>query len=244
MSGITLGLVCARSGSTGLPGKNLLRLDGERLIERAIRIAWEAGCDDVAVSTDYVPGEDFDTGGASWVFRPDELAGPDVSKWHVWRHAVEFWECGAREAARIVDVDVTRPLGTAETVRRTIAALDEYPVVVAVTHANKHPAFDILAHTSRGVRPYDNATDYVTRQQLSPAYFHAGAYGFTRDELFGRSGLYDGGLWLVLTDRIESFDINDELDWQVVQALHASAHVTASTRLLRWPVVACHAGPR
>ena len=81
MDGVTLGLVCARAGSEGLPGKNLLTLGGERLIERAIRIAFEAGCENVAVSTDYIPGVDFDLGDATWITRPDVLAGPLVSKW-------------------------------------------------------------------------------------------------------------------------------------------------------------------
>ena len=227
MSGLTLGLVCARSGSVGLPGKNVLSLDGERLIERAIRIAWEAGCDSVAVSTDYIPGKDFDIDpGTWWIDRPSHLAGTFVGKWEVYQHAVHEWEMLRGKAAlRIVDVDVTRPLRTVGTVRRVLAKLDVDPVVMAVVLADKHPAFDIVTNTPQGVRPYDDGVDYVVRQQLPPAYLHAGAYGFTRDALFGRSELYDGPVGMVEADRIESFDIDDELDWQVVQAMHANLQV-------------------
>jgi len=224
MTGGTIGLVCARSGSVGLVNKNLLQLGcrREKLIERAIRIALAAGCDEVVVSTDYTPGEDFDLGGARWVWRPNALTGPLVSKWKVYKHAVETWEREwEREATTIVDVDVTRPLRTVETVRRVISKLDECPAVMAVARADKHPAFDIVTDTPRGARPYDDLRDYVARQQLPAAYLHAGAYGFTREALLHRSlGLYDGPVEMVLADRVESFDIDDALDWQVVQALH------------------------
>ncbi len=237
MDGITLGLVCARAGSVGLPGKNLLRLGGERLIERAIRIAFEAGCDAVAVSTDYVAGMDFHAdmdsylgttvlGTTVWIKRPPELAGPDAGKWEVYQHAVREWEkYTGKTALRIVDVDVTRPLRTAETVRKTLVYLTggHFPAVMAAAPADKHPAFDIVTTAPDGyTQPYDNAKKYVVRQELPAAYFHAGAYAFTREALFSRDRLFGGPVAMLFADRIESFDIDNELDWQVVQALHAS----------------------
>lgn len=230
--GITLGLVCARSGSVGLPGKNLLRLGGEMLISRAIRIAWEAGCDAVAVSTDYVEGMDFhgsSLGGiATWVERPPELAGPDVGKWEVYQHAVREWEeYTGKTALRIVDVDVTRPLRTAETVRRCLKKLGDLDVprtravAMAVARSDKHPSFDILRRGRLSLSPYD-PVDFTSRQQLTPVWLHAGCYAMTRETLFGCTSLWDGWVWSVEVPRIESFDIDDELDWQVVQALHNS----------------------
>ena len=224
---ITLGLVCARSGSEGLPHKNLLELDGERLIERAIRIAFEAGCDDVAVSTDYVPGTDYEPFVADHVDRPPELAGPDAGKWAVYEHAVTEWEkYTGKTALRIVDVDVTRPLRTADTVRRCLNMLDAVrPVAMAVVESDKHPAFDILRHNGTGLETYErSAQPIVRRQSLPPVFQHAGAYAMTREGLMGRTHLWGGPVSAVGADRIESFDIDDELDWQIVQALHAVSH--------------------
>ncbi|MFM8015504.1 MAG: cytidylyltransferase domain-containing protein, partial [Actinomycetota bacterium] len=49
--GAVLCVIPARGGSKGLPGKNLMRLDGETLVARAVRHARESGvCDKVVVT--------------------------------------------------------------------------------------------------------------------------------------------------------------------------------------------------
>ena len=50
---LVLCVIPARGGSKGLPGKNLMQLDGESLVARAIRHARESGvCDKIVVTTD------------------------------------------------------------------------------------------------------------------------------------------------------------------------------------------------
>ena len=51
--GLVLCVIPARGGSKGLPGKNLMKLDGESLVARAVRHARESGvCDKIVVTTD------------------------------------------------------------------------------------------------------------------------------------------------------------------------------------------------
>jgi CMP-N-acetylneuraminic acid synthetase len=219
-----LGLVCARKGSVGLPDKNVRELKGVKLIERAIIKATDAVRDRVAVCSDYTPHE-FETMGAQWIPRPPHLAGPDVSKWDVWRDAVAIMEAEHGTADIIVDIDVTRPLCTAETVRACIAMVEAgAPAAMAVAESNKHPAFDIVfASEEHGVFPYDS-DDFdegypTSRQQCGPVYQHAGCYAFTREALYSRTGIFDGPITPVIVDRIQSYDIDDELDWRIVEAL-------------------------
>jgi len=50
---LVLCVIPARSGSKGLPGKNLMLLEGESLVARAVRHARESGvCDRIVVTTD------------------------------------------------------------------------------------------------------------------------------------------------------------------------------------------------
>ena len=219
---MTLGLVCARKGSRGAPDKNIRELDGERLIERAIRIAYAAGCDDVVVSTDYRPNVDFDTQGAYVVTRPKSLAGPEVGKWPVYQHAVRAWESQTGRTVEVaVDVDVSRPLRTAATVRACYRAAREHGAAMAVAESDKHPGFDIMRWNGGVLAPYDNTVHYTARQQTTATYLHAGCYAMTREALFGRGSFLGGYVHGVETDRIESFDIDDELDWRVVSLLDA-----------------------
>jgi N-acylneuraminate cytidylyltransferase len=52
---LVLCVIPARGGSKGLPGKNLMKLDGETLVARAVRHARESGvCDKIVVTTDSV----------------------------------------------------------------------------------------------------------------------------------------------------------------------------------------------
>ena len=77
-SGLVLCVVPARGGSKGLPGKNLMSLDGESLVARAVRHARESGvCDRIVVSTDSNEiAEEARRAGAQVPFvRSDALSG-------------------------------------------------------------------------------------------------------------------------------------------------------------------------
>ena len=75
------GVLCvipARGGSKGLPGKNLMKLEGESLIARAVRHAREAGvCDVVVVTTDSeeIAREARGAGALTPFLREPELSG-------------------------------------------------------------------------------------------------------------------------------------------------------------------------
>jgi len=74
-------VIPARGGSKGLPGKNLMRLDGETLVARAVRHARESGvCDRVVVTTD---GKDIADearrAGAEVPFLRDESLAGDLA---------------------------------------------------------------------------------------------------------------------------------------------------------------------
>lgn len=216
-----LAVVCARAGSS-LEHKNLRRLpDGTRMIERAIDTAYASGAvTDVVVSTDYRPNVDFDNRGAFCVRRPERLAGPSVSKWPVYRHATEAWEAYTeRTAAIVVDVDVSRPLVTPDTVTACVRATGDHEVVAAVAQSDKHPAFDIMRWSSHGLEAYDNTVHYTARQQLTPVWLHAGVYAMSRGALFGRATMFGGKVWGVEVPREQAMDVDDELDWRLAQYL-------------------------
>lgn len=79
--GAVLCVIPARGGSKGLPGKNLMRLDGETLVARAVRHARESGvCDRVVVTTDSKDiADEARRAGAEVPFLRDESLAGDLA---------------------------------------------------------------------------------------------------------------------------------------------------------------------
>lgn len=220
-----LGLVCARYHSKGLPGKNVRPMHGVPLIEYAIGKGMASMCDEVMVSTD-IPRSVWSMN-VQRIDRPEELCGPDVAKWDVWKHAQA--ETGADA---VVDIDVTRPLTLPEDVDGCITGLRTAPegtdVVMAIAAAKKHPAFDIVTGHAYGLQLWaPSATEYTARQQVPPAYYHGGVYAVRKSAL-----IRHGSLWPCLVKGYEidpgrAYDIDDETDWRIVEMLMADRLVPA-----------------
>ena len=106
--------ICARSGSQGVKNKNIRPLLGRPLIAHSIDCAMRWGrADRVVVSTD---SEDIARvaracGAETPFIRPASLAGGNVPKMAVVRHALHQIEQGTDKRYEVViDLDVTAPL--------------------------------------------------------------------------------------------------------------------------------------
>jgi CMP-N-acetylneuraminic acid synthetase len=210
-----LGLVCARYRSEGLPGKNIRPMHGKPLIEYAIEKALASICDEVMVCTD-IPRHEWSMA-VQRIERPEHLCGPEVAKWDVWRHAQA--ETGAEV---VVDIDVTRPMTTAEDVDGCVAMLGASGMdgVAAASPSKKHPQFDVLRYKDGGLRTWE-ASIATARQQLSPAYEHGGVYAFSAEALATFDHVWDAWVAAYLIPRERALDIDDELDWKIVEAFMA-----------------------
>ena len=110
-----LGLICARGGSKGLPGKNIKILSGKPLIAWSIKRALDLKISlfKLVVSTDDINiAEIAKKFGAEVPFlRPQNIANEKASKFSVWKHALNFVE--EKENVRFdyfLDMDCTNPL--------------------------------------------------------------------------------------------------------------------------------------
>lgn len=114
----TLGIIPARAGSKGIPGKNLKPFNGVPLLKIAIDKAWECP----SINAVVVSSEDGRTlglakqWGARPCFRPHELAGDDVPTLPVLEHVLGYEFNGYDKIAydRIACVQCTAPMTGAE----------------------------------------------------------------------------------------------------------------------------------
>ncbi len=218
-----VGIVCARNNSEGLPGKNFSKLCGKTLIDWTVDVALKTRrLDCVVIVTDnesYRPPPH-----TTVLLEPEELAGPTVAKWDVWRWASEHLEGMGRKVDAIVDLDVTRPIRTPQDVEDCISLFYAPPpnchVVMGITRARKSPYFDLLETDERGRLHLSKPATFSVRQECESVWEHAGVYIVDRAALQQFDGLFTDGL-LIHGKRLAAengLDIDDDIGWEATVA--------------------------
>lgn len=185
-------LVPARAGSKGIPGKNLYRLKGVTLLERAVRLAQSSPrVDRVLVSTDDGTMHDIATrlGAAMPSLRPAHLATDTARTVDVVTHVLR--EAGIGDALVLV-VQTTSPLRSRADLEGVLdlfesRAAEADAVVTVARHEDPHP--DKLQRIENGyLRSYLGKEGGVPRQTLPELYRFNGAFYLVRSEVAVRQG--------------------------------------------------------
>jgi CMP-N,N'-diacetyllegionaminic acid synthase len=180
------GVIPARGGSKGLPGKNLRRLGPLSLIGHAVTSAREASqLTRFIVSTDSPEiAEEARRQGAEVPFlRPAEFATDQAGMLGVLQHAVRWLEssAGVRPDV-IVTLQPTSPFRTGAEIDATIQKVMETGSDSAQTlcEASYHPFFMKTLEGDRTVALFPDGHKYVRRQDAPPVYQPSGAVYVTR----------------------------------------------------------------
>jgi CMP-N,N'-diacetyllegionaminic acid synthase len=181
-----LGVIPARGGSKGLPGKNLRRLGALSLVGHAVASAREARrLTRVIVSTDSPAiAEEARRHGAEVPFlRPPALATDEAGMVPVLQHAVRWLETSAGVAPDlVVTLQPTSPFRTGEDIDATIARVVASGADSAQTlsEAAYHPYFMKTLDGDRTVALFADGHRFVRRQDAPPVYQPSGAVYVTR----------------------------------------------------------------
>ncbi|HEU4369324.1 MAG TPA: acylneuraminate cytidylyltransferase family protein [Methylomirabilota bacterium] len=180
-----LGVIPARGGSKGLPGKNLKRLGALSLIGHAIASAREARrLTRVIVSTDSAAiAEEARRHGAEVPFlRPAALAGDEAGMVPVLQHAVRWLESTGERPDLVVTLQPTSPFRTGDEIDRTIDKVIETGADSAQTlcEASYHPFFMKTLDGDRTVALFADGKKYVRRQDAPVVYQPSGSVYVTR----------------------------------------------------------------
>ena len=222
MTGLTvLGVIVARGGSKGLPGKNLLPLAGKPLVVHTIEAALACS----ALSRTVLSTEDPDilaagrqAGCPAPFVRPAELAGDRSSTVDVALHAVDWLSRHERFAADVVVLlPATAPLRRAEHIRDALDVLRDDPAaeaVVAVTEPD-YPPYWMLSVENRRLSwlfPEGAAVDH--RQDLRRAYRPNGSiYAIHAPVLRAQRTFYPRATAPYVMPREASVNVDSELDF-------------------------------
>ena len=188
------GVIPARGGSKGLPGKNLKRLGALSLIGHAVASAREARMlTRYVVSTDSaeIADEARRHGAEAPFLRPAELASDHAGMVPVLQHAVRWLEsvAGVRPDF-VVTLQPTSPFRTGAEIDSTIGRVIETGADSAQTlvEASYHPFFMKTLDGDRTIALFADGKKYVRRQDAPAVYQPSGAVYVTRYPLLMEEG--------------------------------------------------------
>jgi CMP-N-acetylneuraminic acid synthetase len=223
-----IALICARGGSKGLPGKNLLPLGGRPLVVWAIEQALAVNrVGRVIMSTDSEAiAEVARKAGAEVPFlRPTELAQDHSPEWLVWRHALNFIKEneGAYPDVLMV-VPTTAPLRTVADLERCLEEFEKggVDVVVTVTDAHRSPYFNMVRVLDDGtVSLIISPTNTVMRRQEAPVVYDMTtvAYVVRPEFVMTRNNAFEGRVRSVHIPAERALDIDTLLDFRIAEWL-------------------------
>ena len=216
-----LGLVPARAGSKGLPGKNTRLLHGQSLLAYAAAAARASGVvDRVVLSTD---GDAIaDAGRACGLdvpfIRPAGLAGDETPMLPVIEHAVAALTGEGWEADIIVLLQPTSPLRRGEHIRRSVELLRETDAdsVVSVVELPRHlsPDYVMRVEDGRLVPFLPDGARVTRRQDARVACVRDGTvYTFWRRTLADQHSIYGRDCRPMVVPAAESLTIDTPEDW-------------------------------
>lgn len=216
-----LGLVPARGGSKGVPGKNLTPLAGRSPVRRAYEAGRDSGvCDRIILSTDdeAIAAEGRRAGMEVPFLRPEGLARDDTPMIDVVVHALETLGAEGYEPDAVLLLQPTSPLRTPEHLRRAVTLLAHNDSVCSVVRLpREHSPHYVMKIDERGWLDFflEDGARYTRRQDVPWAYRRDGTVYLTRTPVIldGRTLYGRRCVPLVLEER-ESLTVDSPEQWR------------------------------
>jgi CMP-N,N'-diacetyllegionaminic acid synthase len=222
-----LGLVTARGGSKGLPGKNIRVLRGRPLIVWTLAAAQAStSIDTLLVSTDdaAIAAVARDHGAEVPFLRPPELATDTATSMSVVTHALDWLLSAGRSFDYLVLLEPTSPLREAEDIdgalAQMIAAGATAVVSVCRTEA-AHPSFLYRRAPDGRLSPM-RADDGPARrrQEIDDWYFLEGSVYASRVDTLRACGRFQQERTLgYVVPKWKAIEVDDEIDFIIADAI-------------------------
>ncbi len=223
-----LGIIPARGGSKGLPGKNIRELSGKPLIAWSIDRAMNSKyLDRIIVTTD--DDEIADTAkryGAEIPFmRPKTLAGDKTTMLDVVKHAVDFLKERGLEYDYVALLEPTSPLRKENDIDFAIEEMINHEedadglVSVGEVHL-EHPSI-MKGIEGDYVKPLEMNPENITRRQdLDKVFFPYGViYLVKTEKLIEHGTFYQERTIPYFIERWQNYEVDDIYDFVCIEAV-------------------------
>ena len=225
-----IAVIPARSGSKGLPDKNIRPVNGKPLLAYTIEAALESGCfDTVHVSTDSERyAEIARQYGADVPFlRSAALATDTASTWDAVREVLARYDELSKRFDTMMLMQPTTPLRTGEDVKAAYALFQKKQAksVIAVYEVDHSPLWCDTIPDSGSMKGFGRKDlAWVNRQDLRPYYRVNGAIyllSVNGINIPPDDEIYEDNCYALFMDRKKSVDVDSEDDLALVEFLLA-----------------------
>ena len=220
-----IAIIPARSGSKGLPDKNIRKLKDKPLMAYSVQAAIETGIYDcVHVSTDSQKYADIARKyGADVPFlRSEETSSDCADSWSVVKEVLQIYETLGSHFDLDTLLQPTSPLRNAEDIIGAFQLFNDKnaDAVVSVCEMEHSPIWSNTLSEDLSMEDFIRVSGNVQRQKLSTYYRINGAiYMIKNTFLMEDSNIYRKGCYAFIMERNHSIDIDSLLDFKMAEFL-------------------------
>ena len=218
-----LAIIPARSGSKGLPDKNIKELNGKPLMAYSIEAALNSNLfDEVMVSTDSEKyAEIAKQQGASVPFlRSEELSGDKAGSWDVVKEVLNRYKEMGKEFDTICLLQPTSPLRNAEDIKNAYNLYNEKATVavVSVCEMEHSPLWSNTLPADKSLAGFIRPEANRPRQEIETYYRLNGAiYIVKSEEIYKSYDFYKEGCFAYIMPTTKSVDIDSVWDFELAE---------------------------
>lgn len=221
----SIAIVLARSGSKGLPDKNIKELNGKPLIAYSIEAAIESGkFDKVFVSTDSEKYADIarEYGADVPFLRSEANSGDKAGSWDAIREVLDKLKEQGEEYDVVLLMQPTSPLRTAEDINNSFDIMDDKnaTAVLSVVEMDHTPLWsDTLPEDGSMDNFAKNEYEGLPRQALPTYYRLNGAIYLVKTSEVYKEKMFETGCYAYIMPADRSVDIDSALDFMIAEAI-------------------------
>ncbi|NPV00492.1 MAG: acylneuraminate cytidylyltransferase family protein [Brevinematales bacterium] len=221
-----IGIIPARGGSKGIPGKNIRPIAGKPLIVWSIESAKKSVyLDSVIVSTDNerIAAISEHAGAGVPFTRPDDLATDTARSVDVLLHAADWFAERGQRYDIIVCLQPTSPMRTAADIDNALRQMVESSAraIISVSEAEHLPQWSNTLPPDRCMKDFLPPEVINIRRQNFPVYYRLnGAVNIAETEYLRRRESFIGDeSYAYIMPRERSVDIDTEFDFKLAEYL-------------------------
>lgn len=222
-------IILARSGSKGLPHKNIRPLNGTPLLAYTVKAAVGSGVfERVMVSTDSEEyAEIARRYGAEVPFlRSAAASGDRSSSWTAVREVLDAYEKNGESFNMLALLQPTSPLRTGKHLREAYELMQEKNAKAVVSVCENEMPLAACNYMEDDLsivgfcKDKSNDQNYTPRQKARTLYRLNGAIYYCKVDAFRtQESIYDDACYAYIMDRIHSVDVDDLIDFQMAEAI-------------------------